>query len=115
MKLHIFDVPRVFSVGSSADIDIKDCGKIFLDSDEQVTFVSSGGQGYDVVKKSWGYYATPSVNSRLKNEGFKTAIVKNSKNQVYVMLIELNKIDEFITYCEKESQAIEFWLDEIDL
>ena len=33
---------------------------------------SSGMKEYDFVKKNWGYYATPSINSRLKIFNFNT-------------------------------------------
>ena len=46
-------------------------GDISLSNNEQVTFVSKSNGRYDICKKSWGYYATPSINSRLKKEGFK--------------------------------------------
>ena len=67
---------------------------------------------HDFACKDWGFYSTPSINGRLKNEGFKTALVENLKGQVYVMSVDSERIDIFEKYCENESQTILEWLDE---
>jgi hypothetical protein len=46
------------------------------------------GKEYDVAKKDWGFYATPSMNGRLKKFGFKTAIVKKFTWYVLYNLVE---------------------------
>jgi hypothetical protein len=104
--------PRKFSVGKNAEITISDCGTIKLDENEMVTFVTETGNNYDVAAKSWGFYATPSVNGRLKNEGFKTAIVKNPQGRIFVMLVLKDKISEFEVYLNLERAEIIEWLDE---
>ena len=59
---------RKFKPSKYSDVVLKDCGKIILNNNEQVTFSDKYKQNndYDVTKKDWGYYATPSINSRLK-------------------------------------------------
>ncbi len=115
MKADFKEVPRPFKVGLDQQITIKDCGKIHLDPDEQVTFVTPQGAEYDLARKSWGYYATPSVNDRLKRFGFKTALVRNSKGQVYIMLVEQDRVAEFEQYLAAEKNFLQQWLDEIPL
>lgn len=95
------------------DTNICDSADIYLDENEQVTFVTDGGQRYDVVRKRWGFYATPSINRRLKKEGFRTALVKNAQGRVYLMVVEVGKQDLFERYCEKEDQSVVEWLDDI--
>ena len=112
MKTDIINPPRTFRIGQDAQIEISHCANIALKPNEQVTFVTDSSREYDVVRKSWGFYATPSVNSRLKNEGFKTALVKNNKGQRYVMLVENGKMDDFHTYLEMEVNEVVEWLDE---
>ena len=56
---------RKFKVGFN-DIILKEVAKIELNKNELVTFVN-GKSEYDIVKTNWGYYATPSINNRLKN------------------------------------------------
>ena len=87
-------------------------GDISLSNNEQVTFVSKSNGRYDICKKSWGYYATPSINSRLKKEGFKTAIVKNKLGRIFIMIVEKKKYFEFKKYCKEEKQKIVKWLDD---
>lgn len=95
------------------DTNICDSADIHLDENEQVTFVTDGGQRYDFVRKEWGFYATPSINRRLKKEGFRTALVKNAQGRVYLMVVEVGKQDLFERYCEKEDQLVVEWLDDI--
>ena len=107
--------PRKFSVGINRDIEIKDCGKIHLLQNEQITFITDNNANYDFVRKDWGFYATPSMNGRLKNEGFKSALVKNKKNQYYIMVVEKLYLELFKKYCADERQTVVEWLDEREI
>lgn len=102
---------RDFTVGIKT-IKIKHKANIFLADNEMVTFIDKRKMSYDVVKKNWGYYATPSINGRLKNNKFKTALVSNEKRKIYIMLVEKNNINKFKLYCKNEKQKIIIWLDD---
>ena len=65
-----------------------------------------------ILCKDWGFYSTPSINGRLKNEGFKTALVENQNGQIYVMSVDKDKLDLFEKYCKDENQTVLEWLDE---
>ena len=103
--------PRLFKVGLKKDITIKDFGTINLEPDEQVTFLTNEDAEYDVVRKSWGFYATPSTNKRLKNFGLRTALVKNKMNHYYIMIVEKGYEDDFNKYLDEESNEVVTWLD----
>ena len=81
MKIFKKNPPRKFKPSPIKNIILKDCAKIYLKSNEQVTFVTDKKQEYDVCKKDWGFYATPSINGRLKFFNFKTALVQNKKTK----------------------------------
>ena len=104
--------PRKYLVGKNRQISISDCGSIALKPDEQITFTTSKNREYDVARKNWGYYATPSVNGRLKKFNFKTALVKNDSEMIYVMLVERDMMHEFNKYIQEEKLIIIDWLDE---
>lgn len=110
MKLSRKSPPRVFE--PAPGIAISDCGDLELDAGEQVTMVTSAGKRMDVAAKDFGFYATPSVNGRLKNEGFKTALVRNTRGQVYVMVVDRERLQSFDAYCGAEQQTVLEWLDE---
>ncbi len=111
MKLKIIDPPREFKAGSS--IILKDCAHIELQAEEQITFLTETGAEYDVARKNWGYYATPSINGRLSSNGFKTALTKNTvSGRYFVMLVEFVKQSLFLEYLEMESMTLVEWLDE---
>lgn len=112
MKLNLRDTPRRFTVGVARDIHIMDLGDVHLAPDEQLTFVTESGRRHDFARKDWGFYATPSVNGRLKREGFKTALVRNELGQLYVMVVESDRLDRFNQYCLAERQTVLRWLDE---
>jgi hypothetical protein len=111
MKIEIQNPPRNFEVGFDNKTNISDCGTIVLNSNEQITFKTSQGGEYDVTRKSWGFYATPSTNGRLPRFGFKTVLVKNRLNQHFVMLVEKGHESEFENYAMKEPLTIVAWLD----
>ena len=65
MKFTPKNPPREFEVGFDKKGIIRDCGVLVLAADEQVTLTTEQGGEYDVTRKSWGFYATPSTNGRL--------------------------------------------------
>ena len=79
--MKIYKKERKFKVGIN-NIMLKEVAKISLNQNEMITFVKEKTE-YDIVKKNWGYYATPSINSRLKKNGFKTALAKQKKNTLF--------------------------------
>ena len=55
-----------------------------------------------LLRKDWGYYATPSINSRLKKNNFISHIVLNkSTNFFYIMLVHKNKMKSFFKIFKK--------------
>ncbi|MAV94398.1 hypothetical protein OAK21_06335 [Pseudomonadota bacterium] len=110
MKHNFKDKPRKFVVGVDQDIELSDFGEVFLDPDEQITFNDAHGNEYDVCKKDWGYYATPSLNGRLQSFNFFSALVMNKSTQKkYIMLVHHDKLDLFNKYIANEDQEIIFW------
>lgn len=113
MKVEQHAVPRVFNVGVGHQISLADCGRILLAPDEQVTFISDDGAEYDVTRKAWGYYATPSINGRLRSHGFKTALVRSDATARYfVLLVRASRLADFEKYAQEEQLQLVEWLDE---
>tara|TARA_B100000787_G_scaffold164740_1_gene147789 strand:+ start:6770 stop:7120 length:351 start_codon:yes stop_codon:yes gene_type:complete len=112
VEVKISKNPRIFKVGEDNKISIKEVGFLHLNDNEQITLVNENKKNYDFVKKSWGYYATPSINGRLKKEGFKTALVKNKSNKYYIMVVDNKKLRDFKNYCKTEKQKVIEWIDE---
>ena len=112
MKLKLLDKVREFVVKG---VTIKDQGKIYLDENELVSFVTKSGKEYDFVAKEWGFYASPSLNDRLVREGFRSAIVMNKNNQIYLMVIEEERIDDFERYINENTheQKVISWLEKM--
>ena len=112
VEIKISKKPRIFKVGKNNKIKIKEVAFLHLKNNEQITFISENKKYYDFTKKSWGYYATPSINDRLKKEGFKTALVRGKSNKYYVMVVDNKKLKNFKNYCKTENQKIIEWIDE---
>ena len=111
MEIEEIDPPRKFRVGVAKQIEISHTANIELQPDEQVTFVTKSGTEFDVARKSWGYYGTPSTNGRLANHNLRAALISNEQNMLYVMLCEKGKEEDFQNYLDLESQTFLTWID----
>lgn len=111
MRFDVKQPPRGFSVGRRTVINLKDCGSMQLEPDEQITFVTPDGAEYDVARKAWGFYATPSLNGRLLQFGLRTVLVRNPEGKCYVMLVQKGHEAAFQAYLESEAYVTLAWLD----
>ena len=104
--------PRLFEVGNTVKFHIKDCGSLSLEDDEQITFLTKSGCEYDVAKKNWGFYATPSLNGRLKDFHLRAVLIVNKiTRRFFMLLVEEGKETEFEDYCNQEKLEVVLWLD----
>jgi len=104
--------PRMFKVGIKNEVELSDCGDVYLENDEQVTFKTSSGSEYDFVKKSWGYYASPSLNNRLLRFNLRPVLIKNIHTQNYFFLVvEKGHENDFQKYLDEEHLTVVTWLD----
>ena len=104
--------PRLFETGWEPHRRmIADCGSMYLETDEQVTLMTSDGAEYDVTRKDFGFYATPSLNGRLSGFGLRAVLVCNRSGRYFVLLVENGKEDLFDTYLAEEAMAVVTWLD----
>ena len=111
MKFDEKDPPRVYEVGFGETIQMHDCGELRLEPDEQVTLTTEAGAEYDVARKDWGFYATPSLNSRLEGFGLRGVLVKNRLDRFFVLLVERGKEASFERYLGIEELELITWLD----
>lgn len=115
MNVKVNDPPRQFTVGNYEPIVLSDCGRIELEPDELVVFTTTDGAEYDVGRKSWGFYATPSLNGRLARFGLRAVLAKNPQDRFFVLLVEQGKEDDFHQYMQDEQMEIVIWLDSTDV
>lgn len=111
MRLEKIEPPREFDVGLGKIIRMKECARIELAPDEQVTFVTEQGGEYDLARKNWGFYATPSLNDRLQRFGLRGVLVKNRLNRFFVLLVEQGKEAQFDDYLKVEGLELVSWMD----
>jgi hypothetical protein len=116
VKLRVNDPPRTFQIGRGDPLTMKDCAHLELEPDEQVTFTTPDGAEYDVARKVWGFYATPSLNGRLLDFRLRGVLTRSPVGKYYVMLVERGREADFESYLAKEQNALVRWLDnEADL
>ena len=113
MNIYPQNPARNFKVGKPENkIVMKDCGKIILEPDEQITFKTESGAEYDLARKDWGFYSTPSLNGRLSSFGLRGVLIKNRETaKFFVLLLEKGKEALFDKYCKSENLAVISWLD----
>ena len=115
MKVIKVNPPRKFMVGKGSKIEMTDTGSIHLQYNEQVTFKTPDGKEYDVARKSWGYYATPSLAGRLKSFNFRPALMRSKiSGHCYIILVEADKLKELNQYLLDDDQEIVMWLDDFN-
>jgi hypothetical protein len=106
------DPPRLFEVGNAVRFSMADCGSIALEPDEQVTFTTPAGGEYDIARKDWGFYATPSLNGRLPQFGLRGVLIRNTlTGRYFVFLVERGQEKAFDAYMQQESLEVIAWLD----
>lgn len=112
MRYHPKNPPREYKVGKDERITIKDCAHIELAPEEQITLTTTSGTEFDVLKKEWGYYATPSLNGRLPEFGLKSALVRSPIGRYFLVLVEESKRQDFLAYIAFENLEVAAWLDD---
>ena len=109
MKIKLNKSPREFTVKGAT---IKDQGKIFLEDLELVSFVTKDGRECDFSAENWGFYIGPSLNGRLKHEGFKTALILNTDRRLFIHAVAIDKLEEHKQYIKSQESTFICWLDE---
>lgn len=96
---------RTFRVNKS--LQIKDCGEMIFFNNEMIN-IRIRNKKNEITAKSWGFYLTPSINEKLKKNGFKCAIIKNKKNKFFFCLVINRKkeINLFNKYLKKDHQNL---------
>ena len=116
MRIRRIEPPRTFEVGTTGE-RIEHHADVELEAQEQVTFTSPSGSEYDVVRKPWGYYATPSMNGRLADHGLRAALCVGvprpgqENARMYVLLVERGRESELEEYMGSEGMRVAAWLD----
>lgn len=109
MKLERIEPPRRFRAGG---VEISHCASVEPAADEQLTFRAPSGSELDVVRKSWGYYATPSLNRRLTGHGLRGLLALSETHRLYLLLVETGAEDEFEAYLAEQRLRVLTWLDD---
>ena len=112
MKVTLQNPVRRFEVGCFEKKTImSDCGTIALSSDELVTFVTDTGAEYDVSRKPWGYFATPSLGNRLCDFRLRAVMTVNHLGKYSILLVEEGYEEQFYSYLHEEQMNVVAWLD----
>lgn len=112
MKFNAKTPPRAFEVGNTIRFNIYDCGDMHLEADEQITFRTESDAEYDVARKDWGFYATPSLNGRLPKFGLQAVLIRNFITGLYfIFLVEPDKQQSFEAYCVQENLEVVSWMN----
>jgi hypothetical protein len=89
-----------------AGVRLTHVADVSLEPDELVTFEG----GLDVTRKDWGYYATPSLNGRLREHGLRAVLVLGG-GKLYLLLVEEGAEPAFEDYLREQELRVVAWLD----
>lgn len=116
MRIDPKDPPREFEVGRRGGT-MRHVADAWLGDDEVATLRTESGTELDISRKSWGYYATPSLNRRLREHGLRAALCigvsrdDGDVERMYLMLVEAGDEQDFQAYLDAEEMRIVAWLD----
>ena len=111
LKFKANQPPRKFNVGGEFPIQLSDCGKVLLETNELFTLEHESGSRYDVVCKDWGFYATPSLNGRLLKFNLRAVLVRNKGGHYFILMVVEGKEAEFQKYLDLSGNEIVAWMD----
>lgn len=117
MRIEHVDPPREFEVGFRG-ATLKHVANVELGADEVVTLVTDSGTELDVTRKEWGYYATSSLNGRLREHGLRAVLAigmpreGEQAERMYLLLVEEGQEKVFEAYLERERMRVAAWLDD---
>tara|TARA_B100000575_G_C23104280_1_gene637299 strand:- start:95 stop:445 length:351 start_codon:yes stop_codon:yes gene_type:complete len=107
--MKIIKIKRSFKIKG---VNLSHVADIKLKNDNFITFID-GKKQIDFTKKDWGYYPFPSINSRLKRNSYKVALVMNKDDKkLFILIVDKNRVKSFIKYIKKNKSKIIMWFDE---
>lgn len=113
MKFTPIEPPREFQVGDGGEITIRDCARLTLEADEQISLVTAAGGEWDITRKDWGYYASPSLGRRLKRFGLRACLVGSARGDKFIWMVEIGKEPLMEQYMREQEIEVILWLDEV--
>ena len=107
--MKVTKIKRSFTV---KNVKLSHIANIKLKNNNFITFFD-GKKQIDFTKKDWGYYPFPSINSRLKKNFYKVALVMNSDDKkFFILLVNKNKMMSFKKYLKVNKSKLIMWFDE---
>lgn len=119
MRIDRLEEPREFFVGRRGQTMLH-VADAWLEADEVATLHTDSGTELDIARKSWGYYATPSLNRRLREHGLRAVLCvgvpreQRDVERMYLMLVEAGHEQDFQDYLDAEGMRVVAWLDTDD-
>lgn len=116
MKIDLSNPPRIFHIPlpNGERITLSDCAHITLEADEQITLFTHNGNEYDITRKDWGYYATPSLNRRLTHFNLRAVLVRGLNDTFFINLVERSHEEAFQHYLDRHNIRVVTWLDTLE-
>jgi hypothetical protein len=117
VRFESVEPPREFGVGRRGG-RLRHVADAWLEPDEVVTLRTESGTEYDVTRKDWGWYGTPSLNRRAREHGLRAALTMgvprdgDDSPRLYLMLVEAGREGEFAEYTDAEEMKVVCWLDD---
>jgi hypothetical protein len=117
VRIERVEPAREFEVGRRGG-RLRQVADLWLDPDELVTLRTESGTEFDVTRKDWGWYGSPSLNRRAREHGLRGALTigvprdDDDAPRVYLMLVEAGRESEFEDYAAAEEMRVLCWLDD---
>ena len=87
---------------------------VHLAADEQVTLLGESGSEFDVTRKAWGFYGSPSFRWRMPRFNVRPALIGNKDAVRYFCVVEAGHEAEFEASLDAAALVLYVWCDQPD-
>ena len=101
-----------YEIHDGPSVEAAETLRVTLEDDDQVTLTTGSGNEYDVCRKSWGFYGSPSFRTRMARYNLRPALVGDGR-QIYFVAVENGCVDEFHLDIAARKLSLIVWLDEL--
>ena len=101
MNIILIKPIRKYKCGKNDWITINDCGKIYINNNEEIKFKDENNNSLLITKTSWGY-----SNSLYNKNNFLCLISGTSWSSAHYIYVNIKKIDLFLLYIRKEDHIV---------
>lgn len=111
MKAEFRPKPRRYLRGGDDPAEVRDVGALRLEPGEMVALVGREEGRIETTAAPWGFYAAPAINGRLRQEGYRAALARDGRGDLFLLFVREERTEEIRSLFRGGFEFVR-WLDE---